>query len=224
MSVINLEAKLRKETGRKTNALRAIGKVPAVVYGIGTEPQKIVIDRVQFVKTYKDAGESSVVELFIDQKTALHVLIQDYQLDPLRDEVIHVDFRSIDMNKEIEADVDLEFIGEAPAVKALGGTFVASRDSVTIKCLPKNLIRKLTVVISVLKTFDNVIRVSDLIVADGVEIMDEPNVMIASVEAPRTEEEIAALEQVVDLDVKAVVVETKEKEEGEKAEGTSTKA
>lgn len=224
MSVINLEAKLRKETGRKTNALRVMGKVPAVVYGIGTEPQPITIDRVQFVKTYKDAGESSVVELSIDQKTALHVLIQDYQLDPLRDEVIHVDFRSIDMNKEIEAEVDLEFIGEAPAVKALGGTFVAARDSVTIKCLPKNLIRKLIVDTSVLKTFNDVVRVSDLVVADGVEILDELNVMIASVEAPRTEEEMAALEQAVDLDVNAVVVETKEKEEGEKAEETPTKA
>jgi large subunit ribosomal protein L25 len=215
MSAINLQADARTETGRKTYTLREAGKVPAVVYGAGTEPQKITIDRNRFVNVYKEAGESSVVELAIDQKSPLHVLIQDFQLDPLRDEVIHVDFRSIDMNKVIEATVDLEFVGESAAVKALGGTFVPNHDSVTIRCLPSKLMRNIQVNISLIKTFEDAIRVSDLFVPEGIEILDEANVTLASVAAPRSEEEMAELDKTVELDVTAVQVEKKEKEEEE---------
>ena len=61
--------------------------------------------------------------------------------------------------QEIEAEVELEFVGESMAVKALGGTFVPSKDSVAVKCLPSKLVRKLTIDIGSLKTFDDVIRI-----------------------------------------------------------------
>ena len=218
MSVLTLEAQHRTETGRKTRTLREAGKVPAVVYGVGTEPQNIVVDRNQFVKIYKDAGESSVVELVVDAKTALHVLIQDFQQDPLRDEVTHIDFRSIDMNKQIDAEVELEFVGESIAVKALGGTFVASKDSVEVKCLPSKLVRKITIDISILKTFEDVIRVSDIQVPEGMVIVEDPQTTLAAVQAPRSEEEMADLDKVVKLDVSAVEVEKKAKEDAAAAE------
>ncbi len=224
MSVLTLEAQRRTVTGRKTHAMRAEGKVPAVVYGVGTEPQNIVVDRNRFVKTYKDAGESSVVELVVDEKTALHVLIQDYQLDPLRGEVIHIDFRSIDMNKLIEAVVELTFVGESAAVKALGGTFSASHSSVTIKCLPSKLVRNIVVDISKLKTFEDVIRVEDLEVPEGVVIMDDLQGTIAAVSAPRSEEEMASLDSAVNMDVSAVAVEKKAKEDAAAAVEAAKKA
>jgi len=211
MSEFSLTASKRDLSGRKTDALRALGKVPAVVYGVGTEPQNIEINRNQFVKVYNQAGESSVIELAIDAQKTLPVLIQDYQLDPVRSEVIHVDFRAIDMSKEIEAEVDLEFVGEALAVKALGGTFVPLRNHVSIKCLPTKLMRNITIDISVLKTFDDAIHVSDLPVMEGVQIIDDAETTLAMVEAPRSEEEMAALDKAVEMDVTAVEVESKEK-------------
>lgn len=210
---MTLEAKNRTITGRKTSTIRAEGGVPAIVYGVGTEPQMIVIDRNQFVKTYKEAGESSVVELVIDAKTALHVLIQDLQLDPLRDEVIHVDFRSIDMNKMIDAVVELIFTGESMAVKALGGTFVPARDSVTVRCLPSKLVRNIAIDISSLKTFEDSIRVSDLPAMEGVEFVDDAQLTLAAVQAPRSEAEMDDLNKSVVLDVTAVAVEKKAKED-----------
>ncbi|NQV89855.1 50S ribosomal protein L25 [Candidatus Uhrbacteria bacterium] len=217
MSENILEAKTRTEKGRKTNVLRAEGAVPAVVYGIGTEPQMITLDRIQFVKTYKAAGESSIVELKVDGETALHVLIQDYQVDPLRDEVTHVDFRSIDMNKEIETEVDLVIEGVSPAVKGLGGTLVLTHSSISVRCLPSKLLRSLSVDISKLVTLDDVIRVSDLDIPEGVMVLDEGDLTIASVSAPRTDEEMEALDSAVDADVTAVetVGEKKESEDGE---------
>lgn len=213
-----LEAKTRTERGRKTSVLRASGAVPAVVYGSGTQPLNVSVDRNQFVKMYKEAGESSIVELKIDGATPLHVLIQDYQIDPLRTEFTHIDFRSIDMNKEIETEVDLEFIGESAAVKALGGTLIPALESVEIRALPSKLVRSIKVDISALVTFDDAIRVSDLQVPEGVIILSDAEQAVASVEPPRSEEEMKALDEAVEIDVTAVEV-AKEKKEGEEGEG-----
>ena len=216
-----LEAKTRTERGRKTRTLRAAGAVPAVVYGSGTQPLNVSVDRNQFVKMYQEAGESSIVELKIDGASPLHVLIQDYQIDPLRTEYTHIDFRSIDMNKEIETEVELEFIGESAAVKALGGTFIPSLETVEIRALPSKLVRSIKVDISSLATFDVSIRVSDLQVPEGVTILSDADLSVASVEPPRSEEEMKALDEAVEMDVTAVEV-AKEKKEGEEGEEGAT--
>ena len=213
-----LEAKMRIERGRKTYTLRNVGSVPAVVYGAGIQPQNITVDRNQFVKTYEAAGESSIVELKIDEKSALHVLIQDYQIDPLRQEYTHIDFRSIDMSKEIETEVELEFVGESAAVKALGGTFISSLETVAIRALPSKLVRSIQVDISVLATFDDSIRVSDLKAPEGVQILEDVETTIASVEPPRSDAEMEALNEAVEIDVATVEV-AKEKKEEEGEEG-----
>lgn len=204
MSEFNLEAKTRTITGRHCYALRAEGQVPAVVYGAGIEAKMIAVDRQAFVKTYQGAGESSLVELKIDDQNALHVLIQDWQQDPLTDEVTHIDFRMVDMNKPIEAYVEFEFIGEAPAVKTLGGTLIQSSEGVEIRCLPNKLLRKLNVDLSKLATFEDSIRIEDLVVPEGVEILEDGETTIASVEAPRSEAEMAALNEAVEENVAAV--------------------
>ena len=213
MSQNILEVKMRPEKGRKTATLRAVGFVPAVVYGVNTKPQMITVDRNQFVKMYKTAGESSIVELKIDQGEALHVLIQDYQIDPMRSEISHVDFRSIDMNKEIETEVDLEFVEQAPAVKVLGGILVTSRESVGIRCLPSHFIRSIEVDFSKLVTFDDVIRVSDLVVSEGIKIMEDPTLSIAVVMPPRSDAEMEALNSAVEENVTSVETVEKKKEE-----------
>lgn len=218
-----LDAKTRTEKGRKTYVLRAAGAVPAVVYGAGTQPQTLTVDRNQFVKMYQEAGESSIVELKIDGASPLHVLIQDYQIDPLRNEFTHIDFRSIDMNKEIETEVELEFIGESAAVKALGGTFIPSLESVEIRALPSKLVRSIKVDISKLATFDDAIHVSDLQVPEGIQVLEDADVTIAAVEPPRSEEEMKALDEAVEMDVTAVEMAEKkeEPEEGEGEEGAA---
>jgi len=213
MSEHILQAQQRILVGRKSRQLRATGEVPAIVYGSGIEPSSITINRNAFLKTYGKAGESSIVELVIGENKPLHVLIQDTQIDPLLNEVTHVDFRSIDMNKEIEAAVDLEVVGESPAVKALGGTLVLSRDYVTVRCLPAKLVRSLAVDISKLATFEDSIRVKDLVIPEGMIIIDQPTLSIAAVEAPRSEEEMAALDKAVEVDISTVEVAGKKEEE-----------
>lgn len=219
-----LNAKSRIIKGRKTRSLRAEGQIPAIVYGVGTEPAPISVDHNAFLKMYEQAGESTIVELTIDQKEALHVLIQDYQTDPLRNDITHIDFRSINMNEEIETSVDLEFVGEAAAVKALGGTLVLSRDYITIRCLPSKFVRTLKVDLSKLATFEDGINIEDLEVPEGITIIDEPGLSVAVVEAPRSEAELAALDSAVEEDVSAVAVAGKAPEEGEEDEEKSEEA
>lgn len=218
MAVFQLYADVRTLKGKKTHCLRAAGKVPAVVYGAQTKPENITIDRNAFLKLYQSAGESSLVELTVDQQSPLHVLIQDFQTDPVIDDIIHVDFRSVDLTKEIEATVDLEFIGEAPAVKTLGGTLVLSREYVDVRCLPTKLVRRIRVDLSPLATFEDGIRVKDLVLPEGMTVIDDPALSIAVVMPPRSEEELASLDRAVEVDVSAVeVVGKKEEEEGEEA-------
>jgi len=221
MQTYQLSAKPRTLTGRKNYALRVEGSFPAVVYGEGVkEPKNVAVERREFIKVFKAAGESGIIELGIDGKT-VNVLVQDIQTDPLRDEVIHADFRAIDMNKPIEVDVKIAFVGESPAIKGLGGIFVRPFEALRVRALPKDLPHEITVDISGLKTFEDTIHLRDVTAPSGVEFVDDLGMTIATVNAPRSEEEIAELNKAAEMDVTKIEVEKKGKEEEEGAEGAA---
>lgn len=188
METFSLKATQRELTGRKTDTLRTEGLVPAIVYGIGSEPKMITVEKVEFNRLYSEAGESSIVELAIEGSDVENVLIQDVQRDPLHGEVVHVDLRRIDMNKPVEASVSLEFVGESIAVKALGGTLVRAVEVIDIRCLPSKLVSSIEVDISKLETFDDVIHVSSLAIPEGIEVLTDMERTIATVNPPRVEE------------------------------------
>ncbi|MBT5808486.1 50S ribosomal protein L25 [Candidatus Uhrbacteria bacterium] len=219
----SLEATTRAEVGRKTNALRSESAIPAVVYGNFTKPQSIKLDYNTFIKLYRDAGESSIIDLAIDGKDSIPVLIHEFQQDALTEEVIHIDFRTVDMNKELEAVVTLKFVGESAAVKALGGTLIRSRESVNIRCLPANLLRNITVDLTKLATFEDSIRIGDLELPEGVQITDASKLAVAVVSKPRTSAEIEALDEEVSGDV-ADVEGAEESKEGEAEAGGEAKS
>lgn len=213
-----LQVKSREIQGRKNYTLRNEGQVPAIIYGAGLEPIKVAVDHNILAKLFQTAGESTLVEMQVEGGKTVNVLIQDLQKDPLRGEIIHADFRAVDMDKPIEAEVKLKFVGDSAAVKALGGTLVRPLESLLIKALPKDLVSVLEVDLSKLNTFDDMVRVSDLAVPKGVEILEDENRTLAVVMPPRSEEEMAALDEAVDGSVAAVEVEGEQKE-GEEGAG-----
>jgi large subunit ribosomal protein L25 len=222
MDTNTLQAKKREASGKKVDKLREQGLIPAVVYGADLdESVSITVDRNDFVKTYNSAGESTVVDLEIEDGDTVSVLIQDYQLHPLRGEVTHADFLALDMDEPVETEVKLEFVGTSAAVKALGGTLVRSLDELLIRALPNDLVASIEVDVEPLETFEDVIHVGDIDVPEGVEVLEDPKRSIVSVTPPRTEEELEALEGAVEADVDAVEVMGEEEEElleGEEAE------
>lgn len=185
---MKLEAQAREATGRKTEGLRAEGIVPAVVYGLDKDAMNIQVARNEFDRVFKDAGESTVIELSIDGAVE-PVLVQEIQRDALTDFTTHIDFRRVDMNVKVDASIRLVMVGVAPAVKELGGTLVQSLDELEVMALPSALVSEIEVDATVLKTFDDAIHVSDLTIPEGIEVMTDPERTIATISAPRVEEE-----------------------------------
>lgn len=212
METLILKAESRELKGRATNDLRADNTIPAVVYGSGGTPVSIQVTRSEFDRAYRQAGESTVVQLELDGKQ-IPVLIHDLQFDPQTDFTIHADFLRIDMNKPVEAAIELVFVGESAAVETLGGTLVKSMEEVEVRALPGALVRQIEVDISKLATFDDAIHISDLAIPAGIEVLSEGDGVIATVQPPLSESQMAALDAPVELDVNAVEVLTEKKED-----------
>ena len=181
-------AEKRDILGKKTRNLRKRGFLPAVVYGRGKNAESIAVKESDFMKLWKSAGESTVIELVLGGQKK-NALIHDVAIDPLKDKPIHADFYAVDMHKKTRVDVPIEFIGESEAVKA-GGVLVKVLHSLNIEAMPKDLPHLISIDISAIKTVGDSILVSDIEAPVGTRILDNPAETIAVVEAPRVEEEI----------------------------------
>jgi len=195
-------------------ALRKKGIVPGVVYGLGKEPQALQVDEIVFNKTYKQAGENTIIALKIGDGQPINTLIYDYQRHPVSDRFLNIDFIRIDLTEEIETEVEIEFVGESPAVKNMGGMLITNKDKVEIKCLPEDLIHKIIVDISTLKEIGDTVHVSNLEVPEKVHILDEPDLAICTVVESKIEKE---MEDIAAADATEAAAAEAEAKEGEKA-------
>ena len=197
----SLTAEERSITGRKVSTLRKEGIIPAVAYGHNKKTQNISISAKEFGKIYKEAGQSSLVNLTIGSDKPVKVLIQEVQIDAVKSMYLSADFYIVNLKEKLKANVPLKFVGVSEAVDVLGGNFIASKDEVEIECLPDKLMSEIIVDISPLKTFDDSLYVKDLIVNEGIEILDEPDEVIAAITEPRSEEELADLDSTIDATI-----------------------
>lgn len=215
MEKITLKADIRDAAKEKAGRLRAEGKLPVVIYGKGKDSKSLTVNAHDFEKVFREAGQSALVDLVLpdgDKK----VLIQDIAFHPVNGTIEHVDFYEVSMTEKITTTVPLRFVGESTAVVDLSGTLITNKDEVEIECLPVDLPHEIEVDISVLTDFESSIHVSDIKVPNGVEIKDEPEETIVTVEPPRSEEELAELEEPVE---EGEMPESEHGEEGEEAEG-----
>ena len=221
--MLELSAKIRDEN-KTTNQIRSEGFVPAVVYGYEMDNLSIQVNFVELEKVYREAGESTLVKINLEDQDGKKidetptVLIQDTQEHAITDEFTHVDFYQPNLDETVEVEIPLEFVGQSLAVKDEDGTLVRNLPSVTIEALPENLIHDIEVDISVLETFDDVIKVEDLSVPEGVEIMEEDDEVVALVSRPQDIDE--ELEEPIEDELEGVEVvgEEDEEEEPEEAE------
>lgn len=212
--MFNLKAKIRKDLGRKTKALRKSGVLPAIFYGPkmtsgqGKKSLPLEISLKEFEKIYQQAGESTLISLEVEGKKT-PVLIHEVQRDPITSKPIHVDFYQPRLEKEITAKVPLVFEGLSPAVKDSGGTLVKDISEVEVRALPQNLPKEIKIVVESLKTFEDNIKISDLKIPEGVKILKRPEEIVASVSPPEKVEE----ELVKPIEEKVEEVEKVEKKE-----------
>jgi large subunit ribosomal protein L25 len=203
-----LHADIRTLIGKQSRQLRTIGKLPAVVYGNKQESVSITLDYRIFSKLFREVGTTTLIDLALDEKKTQKVLVHDIQTDPTTRKLIHVDLLLVNMKEKLQTQIPLNFIGSSDAVDVLGGILVHVKTEVEIECLPQDLIQELNVDISSLKTFDDAIRISDITLPAGMIILDEQDEVIVSITEPRSEEEMAALDEVSTVDAAAVPSET----------------
>jgi len=212
--MIKLSAKIRKEMGRKTNALKNSGRIPAVVYGHKIKNILLDVDYKDFEKVYRKAGVNSLIELNVEgEKEKKIVLIHQYQKDAVSDKVIHIDFFETSAKEEVEVKIPLVFEGTSLAVKDLGGTLVKNISELMVKALPQNLPHEIKVFIDKLNTFEDRILVKDLTLPKDVKVSAKPEEIVVLVAQPSKVEEDLAEEIKEEVEnVEKVVKEKKEKD------------
>lgn len=214
---IKLNSTIRETVGKGVGALRREGSVPAVMYGRNKKATNLKVDALEFNRVLKEAGKSSIVELTIEGDGKKNILIHDLQYNALTEEPTHADFYEVSMTEKITATVPLVFVGDSKAVIDLGGSLTTNLSELEIECLPGDLPHEIEVDVTVLETFENTIHVKDIILPSGVETKEDLDTTVASVDAPRTEEEMEELEAPVEENLpseeQAEAGETEEKTE-----------
>jgi large subunit ribosomal protein L25 len=189
MATASLSAKVRTETGKGVNRkLRAAGEVPGVIYGHGREPQSLTINAREFGRLAERIRiTSTVIELSLDGKVA-KTLIRELQRNPLDRQVLHVDFQELVAGEKVNVSVPLRFTGTAKGVKE-GGILEEVMHQLAIRVDPANIPDHIDVDVTEL-TIGHGLHVSDVKLPEGVEVLDSPNNTIATVVAPKAEEEV----------------------------------
>jgi large subunit ribosomal protein L25 len=209
---INIKAEKRTKLG-KLASLRKEGFMPAVFYGHKKEATPIQIKKIDFVKAWKNAGESTIIKLTMPEGE-LEALIHDVDLDPLTDEPRHADFYVFEKGHKVEIAVPLEFIGISPAVKDLGGSLMKILHEIKVKAEPSNLPHQIEVDISSITELEGQILAGDIKLPKGVELMEHEEEVIVTVATPKAEK----VEEEAPVDLSAIEVEKKGKTEEEGAE------
>ncbi len=192
---------------QKPYFLRKEGKIPAVFYGRKEKATSIMVSQADFLKVWREAGESTVVTLSQGGKEK-SALIHNVQFDPVGGAPIHVDFYIIEADREVEVGIPLVFEGVSIAVKEKGGTLVKVLHEIEVKGLPKDLPHEITVDISSLIDLEDQITIKDIKAPHRITFLAEQEEVVAAISVAEEEEE-----ERPEFDAEQVEVEKKGKEE-----------
>lgn len=213
---MKLIAKKRDLLGKKVRRLRRQGLLPAVVFGKDTESIPVTLDQKEFEKVYKEAGESTLVDVVLSKDNPLKVLIPEVDTDPVTDKIIHANLQAVSLTEKTTAAIALKIVGESPIVKSGKGMLLNLLNEVEVEALPQDLPSEIKVDISNLTEIDQGIAVRDLLVdRTKVEIQQEPEDLVVKIEHAEMEEE---KEEEVSVEKVEVTTEKKEVPEGQEGQ------
>jgi large subunit ribosomal protein L25 len=194
MAEIVVAAQDRTETGKNVNRrLRTKGLIPGVVYGARKEPIPVAVSPKEIASILRSAtGENTLFDLDLGGKRR-RVILKEFQLEPVKGQLLHADFYEVALDKAIEVKVHVELQGTPVGVKLQGGIVDFVTRELTIECLPTDIPEKIVVDIAALELGKH-IRVSEIQVPPKVQIVTDAELVIVHVVAPRAEEAAAAPE------------------------------
>ena len=197
--------------------MRAEGLMPAVVYG-GKASVSFSVKPKELRKLIEQAGINSLIDLAIegDTESKRVVVIKDHQQHPIRPGWEHADFFEVDMKEKIKVDVPIVLVGHSPGEK-LGGMVEHNLDTLSVRCLPGQIPEAINVDMTQVQ-LDQVMHVSDLVIPENIEVLDNPSDPVVSVHEVKVAEEKVAEEVLVE----GAAVEGAEAKPGEKAESSGS--
>jgi len=218
MDNIELTAHKRDLLGKKVRFLRREGITPVNLYGHGVESTSLQIETPALRKALAHAGKTSLISLKVGSSKRPHMaIVREIQRDPVKGELLHVNFYQVRMDEKLKIEVPLVLTGKAPAVKEFGGILVQEMSSIEVECLPANMPHSVEANISGLVQLDQALHVKDLRFGEGVTIIADPGKVVAKIARLRIEvvEEVAAPAAEAEVEV----AEGEEGAEAAKAEG-----
>jgi large subunit ribosomal protein L25 len=216
--MLSLNVEKRGAVG-KLEGIRAQKLMPAVFYGPKEPSTAVSVPLVEFKKVWKKAGESSVI-ILKEGSTEHEALIHEVDIHPLTGEPRHADFYVIEKGKKVTVHVPLVYVGVSPAVKDKGGILVKVHREIEIEAAPRELPHELSVDISKLVEFSDVVHAKDIVLPKGVDLRINPDEVVTAISEPREEKEEAPAA----IDMSAIEVEAKGKEVKEGEEGAAAPA
>lgn len=193
---VNLAAASRSQTGTgAARALRRSGQVPAVIYGHGREPEPLAIDAGVLSRLLPSMTASTILDVTVDGRAPIKALLRDIQRHALRSStIVHLDLYEIHADEEVDVRVAVHLNGIPDGVRNFGGVLDFVHRDIEIRVLPGDIPASIDVDVTNL-AIGHSIFVRDLVLAKG-EILDDPNVPVCTVVAPRTEEVAAPVAEV----------------------------
>ena len=225
MEQIKLKVSVREERGKQAaKKLRQKGFVPGVVYHRGEESVAIVLPDKEISKIVRDAGgENILINLTIDKdkkSRGRSVIIKEIQHDPVKRNILHVDFNEISLTEKIVVEVEVVAIGEPVGVKQEGGVLDHPLRELKVQCLPTDIPKNIEVDVTGFKLNDS-FHVRDLVLSDKLKVLNDPELLLFQVKLPVEEKVEETPAEAPELEV---IREKKEEEPKAGAEGAKPKA
>ncbi len=179
---LTVEAEPREEFGKHANRrLRRSGFIPAVVYGGGASTQPLSVDPRGITRIlHSELGHNTIFTLVVKGKAPARVMVRDWQLEPVRGDLLHVDLVRVARDTMLKIKVPIQLTGEPVGVKTQGGVLDFTLREVEVECLPDDIPEKIAVDVSEL-VIGRAIRVSDLAPGDKLKILTDPARVVAHV-------------------------------------------
>lgn len=211
MEELRLQAAAREVLGKKTRFLRRKGITPTHLFGHGISSLTLQCDAAQLQRLIDHAGKTRLLDLDINgDKTPRKVIIREIQRDPCTGQPIHVDFYQVRVAERIKVDVPIILVGESPAAK-FKGTVLQNIDSLTIECLPDELLPSIEVDISLLEDVGQAIHVKDIKLNQNITVItDSEEVVVKIAERFREKVEEVAIKKEVEVTEEAAKEEAEE--------------
>lgn len=187
MEEIVLQASRRSVIGKQVNALRRSGQLPAVLYGRHVDSIPISLDMKEASRALDRISSSALIVIEVDGQRH-YALVRERQRNPILGSFRHIDFQAVSLTEKVRANVSIRLVGESSAVENYFGILVTNMEQLEVECLPRALPEWIEVDVSSLVEIGDAIHVRDLVLAQGVDVLEDPDAIIVVITPPVAEE------------------------------------